>query len=112
MFIGSRTGKARFSYIVIAALFAFTAVGPTRLSAQVTSATIQGVITDMSGAAIAEAAVQVRNVATGITQSTAANQQGRFSLPDLAVGDYEVRAPKTAFPPCFHKGTPPPSAPQ
>jgi len=88
--------------ILIAVVFALA--GAICLSAQVTSATIQGVVADMSGAAIADAAVQVRNVGTGITQSAVSNAQGRFILPDLAVGDYELQASKTGFATVVHKG--------
>src|SRR5712691_10564516 len=67
-----------------------------RLEAQAT-ASISGTVTDMSGAAIADAVVQVRNTGTGITQTLASDGQGRFRAPDLAIGVYEVRASKTGF---------------
>ena len=56
----------RLSYgrvFVCAVLFVFIAsIGAVRLNAQVATATILGTVTDTSGAAIAEATVQVRNV--------------------------------------------------
>ena len=69
----------------------------SRLSAQGATATILGTVTDTSGSAIPDAAVQVKNVRTGIAQSTVADGQGRFRVPDLAVGDYEVQASKMGF---------------
>jgi Carboxypeptidase regulatory-like domain len=51
-----------------------------RLIAQGATATILGTVTDTSGAAIPEAAVQVKNVQTDVTQSAATDAQGRFRI--------------------------------
>jgi hypothetical protein len=67
-----------------------------RLNAQAT-ASISGTVTDTSGAAMADAAVLVRNLGTGIVQSVASNAQGRYTLADLAIGDYELQAAKPGF---------------
>jgi len=83
--------KTLFAVILVSALFA------APLAAQVSSATILGTVNDSSGAAIADASVQVKNVGTGITQTTASNAQGRFTVPDLGNGDYEVQASKAGF---------------
>jgi hypothetical protein len=79
-------------------------VGVTRLGAQGTTATVLGTVADMSGAAIPDAMVQVKNVGTGVTQSIAADAQGRYRVPDLSVGDYEVQATKAGFSTVVHKG--------
>jgi hypothetical protein len=91
--------KTLFAVILMGALFA-----AVPLAAQVSSATILGTVTDSSGAAIADASVQVKNVGTGIAQTTASNAQGRFTVPDLGIGDYEVQASKTGFSTVVHKG--------
>src|SRR5207244_8475733 len=75
-----------------------------RLNAQGATATILGTVTDMSGAGVPEAAIQVKNVGTGITQSTASDTVGRFSVPDLGIGEYEVQASKTGFSVVIRKG--------
>jgi hypothetical protein len=75
-----------------------------RLNAQVAGAGILGTVTDASGAAIPDAAVQVKNVGTGIMQSTVSDAQGRFNVPDLAIGDYEVQASKMGFSTVVRKG--------
>lgn len=74
-----------------------------RLEAQAT-ANIIGTVTDSSGAAITDAAVQVRNVGTGITQGTVSDDQGRYRVPDLQIGDYEVQAAKTGFQTVVRRG--------
>ncbi len=90
---------------VCAVLFVFIAsVGAIRLNAQVATATILGTVTDTSGAAIAEANVQVRNVGTGLIQTVTSDAQGRFSVPDLGIGEYEVQASRTGFSTVVHKG--------
>ncbi|HJT87448.1 MAG TPA: carboxypeptidase regulatory-like domain-containing protein [Bryobacteraceae bacterium] len=71
---------------------------------QGSTATISGTVTDMSGAAIGEASIQVRNVGTGISQSVASNAQGRYQVPDLAIGVYDVQASKTGFQTVVHTG--------
>jgi len=75
-----------------------------RLYAQAATGTIHGTVTDMSGAAIPTASVQVKNTGTGATQTTATDAAGRFNLPDLAVGSYEIQASQTGFSVVVHKG--------
>lgn len=91
--------------------FAFTAMlmigivaGVNRVEAQGTTATVLGTVTDSSGATIPEAMVQVKNAGTGVAQSVAADAQGRYRVPDLSVGDYEVQATKAGFSTVVHKG--------
>src|SRR5712671_4094254 len=49
-------------------LYVLSQAGVTRLNAQGATATLQGNVTDTSGAAVPEAAIQVRNVNTAVTQ--------------------------------------------
>jgi hypothetical protein len=65
-------------------------------SAQV-SATLSGVVTDQSGAAVSAAAVTVRNLDTGLLRSAVTDQTGRYRLFALPVGQYEVRIKKDGF---------------
>jgi hypothetical protein len=81
---------------LLSALVLLAGLGCTKLNAQATAA-ISGTVTDMSGAVIADAMVQAKNVGTGATQTTVSDGQGRFRFPDLAIGSYEVSASKTGF---------------
>ena len=74
------------------------------LFGQGSTATILGTVTDTSGAAIPEANVQARNVGTGQTQTIVADAQGRYRMPDLNVGDYEIQAAKPGFSTLVRKG--------
>jgi hypothetical protein len=80
-----------------ALVFLGAAITAPSLLAQATTATVLGTVTDTSGAAIPDAAVLVKNVATGVTQSTVSDGQGRFTVPSLEVGNYEVQASKMGF---------------
>jgi len=68
--------------------------GASILLGQGSTATILGNVSDASGAAIPEASIQVKNVGTGATQAVTGDAQGRFRVPDLSVGEYEVQASK------------------
>jgi len=74
------------------------------LLSQVTTATISGTVSDSSGASVPDAMVQVKNTATGITQSTNTDGQGRYTVPSLLVGSYEVTAAKAGFQTVVHGG--------
>lgn len=65
--------------------------------AQLTSATISGTIKDETGAILPGAAVIVRNVETGITRTTVTDERGRYYVPNLAPGSYEIQAELTVF---------------
>src|SRR5208282_5085449 len=75
-----------------------------RLAAQATTATILGTVTDMSGAAVPGAVVQVKNIGTGSTESATSDAQGRYRVSELAVGDYQVEASKMGFSNVVHMG--------
>ena len=60
-------------------------------------ATIQGVVTDQSGARVASARIKVTNVGTGIAQTLETNTQGVYAVPFLTPGTYRIEAAKPGF---------------
>jgi hypothetical protein len=72
-------------------------ISQTRLPAQGATASLQGSISDATGAVVPEATVKITNVNTGASQTATSNTQGRYFVPDLAVGDYELRVSKQGF---------------
>jgi hypothetical protein len=94
----------RYSICAASAVLMVSGLGIARLGAQGATATILGTVTDSSGAAIAEAVIQVRNAGTGITQSASTDGQGRYRVPDLVIGEYEVQSTKTGFQTVVRKG--------
>jgi len=61
------------------------------------SGNVQGVITDPSEAAIANASVRLRNVDTGIEQSDATGSSGNYRFTSLAPGNYVLTAESSGF---------------
>jgi len=57
---------------------------------QTNSGSIQGTVTDPSGAALAGANVTVRNLDTGLAISTVSTDAGLYSVPNLPPGRYSV----------------------
>jgi hypothetical protein len=67
------------------------------LSAQLGTATISGNITDTTGAVIVGATVTTVNNSTGFRRQTASNEQGRYNLPGLTPGAYNVTVEHQGF---------------
>src|ERR1700730_1519773 len=58
---------------------------------------ITGEVKDPSGASIANAPVTATNTATNVSRSTASNNAGVYSFPDLAPGTYQVKVAVPGF---------------
>jgi hypothetical protein len=63
---------------------------PALLNAQAAAGTVSGTITNAAGAGVANAAVSVKNAATGQTAETHTDDAGHYNLANLAPGDYEL----------------------
>src|SRR5258706_8662383 len=66
-------------------------------NAQTFRGTILGSVTDSSGAAIAGAAVAVKNVNTGLSRTVSTSEDGTYSVPELPIGTYTVTVEKAGF---------------
>jgi Carboxypeptidase regulatory-like domain/TonB dependent receptor len=77
---------------------------PVPLAAQRATATISGTLTDPSGSAVPDASVRATNIATGVTQATTSDSQGRYRVAELAVGAYRVQVEKPGFQTVVHTG--------
>lgn len=67
------------------------------LHAQTERATLEGTITDQSGAIVAGAVVTATNGDTGIAVSGKTNTHGYYIFPGLAVGNYTVDVSDAGF---------------
>ncbi|MFN0110748.1 MAG: TonB-dependent receptor [Blastocatellia bacterium] len=74
----------------------FSAAFVIQISAQ-TSGVVSGKVIDASGAAIAEAKVILKNVATQIEQTAITDASGRYQLNNVTVGIYRLRIEKHGF---------------
>src|ERR1700732_4874162 len=60
-------------------------------------ASIQGTVSDSSGAAIPGVAIQVKNLETGALRNLLTDEAGRFDVAPLPVGRYALKAEKSGF---------------
>jgi protocatechuate 3,4-dioxygenase beta subunit len=67
------------------------------LPAQVTSAEILGTVTDASGAAITDARVTAKQLETNAVREIVTDSEGRFRMPTLQPGTYEITVFKSGF---------------
>ena len=74
-------------------LLFFTAIAV----AQVTTGTISGTVSDSTGAVLPGATVRLKSVETGISRTTTADEGGRYRVPELGLGSYEVTAEAGGF---------------
>src|SRR5688572_28224357 len=79
--------------LVLIALFVIT----VPVSAQLTTGTITGMVTDETRAVVPGAEVIVRNPETGLTRTITTNETGRYEAPNLPVGTYEVTGRNAGF---------------
>ncbi|MGZ4899705.1 MAG: carboxypeptidase-like regulatory domain-containing protein, partial [Candidatus Angelobacter sp.] len=56
-----------------------------------TTASIQGTVSDQSGAAVVGAKVTVKNTALGIERTTQTSSTGSYEVPALPPGTYSVQ---------------------
>jgi outer membrane receptor protein involved in Fe transport len=85
-------------------LAVFAAAIPSLLFGQGAIASISGRVTDASGAAVPGALVSVKNTATSATQSVSSDDQGRYAVPDLPIGSYDITATKAGFQKALRSG--------
>src|SRR3989442_8012596 len=65
--------------------------------AQVTTGTISGVVQDATGAVIPGVTVTAKNLGTGTARTITTDEGGRYTAPNLTLGDYEVQAELPGF---------------
>jgi hypothetical protein len=91
---------------VLLVLALLAVLGATALWGQAVNGTISGTVTDPSGAAIAGATVEVKNTATQVVRTVTTNAQGRYTVPELIVGAYDVKVSMTGFQNSVQTGVP------
>ena len=87
----------RLRLLAGALLFCLALPGALRAQSQAAGGTIEGTITDETGAVLPGATVTVRNTATGATREATSDPAGLYRAPLLPVGPYEVTAALSGF---------------
>jgi hypothetical protein len=65
--------------------------------AQTTAGRLVGTVTDESGASVPQAAVRATNLGTGVARAATTDMAGNYTVPNLAVGSYEVSIEMRGF---------------
>lgn len=87
----------RFERFACLAAAILLIAAPTVVTAQITSGTILGTVTDATGGVLPGVAVTIKNAGTGAARTTVTDSQGRYREPQLAIGLYEVTAELQGF---------------
>ena len=66
-------------------------------SAQQSSGTISGTVSDQAGGVVPGAQVEVRNTGTNAVFATSSNESGLYVAPGMAVGEYEIAVESDGF---------------
>ena len=90
--------------LLLAALAALAAHLAPAAVAQETTATITGTVTDQTGAVLPGVSVRARNVGTAWAKDVVTTDTGRYVVPFLPVGDYELTFRLRGFRPYVAQG--------
>src|SRR6266540_345068 len=83
--------------VIVAGLWAISALFTNINAQQAASATLSGTIKDPNGGVIAGARITGTQKGTGVARSTTSNQEGLFVLTNLSTDEYEIRIQATGF---------------
>ena len=65
--------------------------------AQSSTGTILGAVKDPSGQVVPQAKVTARNVDTGTTRTVTTGEDGSYRMPEMPIGNYEIRTEREGF---------------
>lgn len=88
--------RIAFVFVLVCFTFSFSTLA---YGQGTDTGTLAGRVQDSTGAVIAGASVTVRNVDTGLTRNVTANDEGRWTIPVLPLGNYEVTFEREGFQP-------------
>lgn len=83
--------------IVFLGLFVFVCSSPLTLQAQTAYGRILGLVTDSSGAVVANAIVTVTNLGTNVSSQVKSSAAGDYDVPNLIPGKYQVSVEVPGF---------------
>src|SRR6266850_1424972 len=78
----------------------------TGADAQVTTATLYGIVRDSTGAALPGANVTATNRGTNLSREIVTDERGEFALPALPTGPYTLRIAMPGFKTYTNQGLP------
>ena len=84
-------------HAVLAATLALLALFAPALWSQATTQSVQGLVTDATGAVIPGAQVTLTNRDTGVARALTSNESGYYSFSLVPVGNYDIRCQSDGF---------------
>src|SRR5437762_6061772 len=88
-------GEATMKVVLQVLLFGWAAM--VAVLAQTVGASLQGTVSDPSGAVVANATVEIVNLDTGASHRLLTDEAGRWREPVLIPGEYQVKASAAGF---------------
>ena len=88
---------ARLSAAIAATMLQVMALGVPAAFAQITAATVSGVVADETGGVLPGVDVTLKNIETGLTRSVVTAGDGSYNVPGLPPGLYDARASLSGF---------------
>src|SRR5258708_27188706 len=85
--------KLALQIVMCVCLFAAAALA----QGEIGGASLNGTVTDSSGAAVPSATVTATNPATGLKRTTTTDQSGLYNFQQLPVGSYDLTVAATGF---------------
>ena len=92
----SRMKSFNFVFVLLLVLVT-SATAHAAMQSQATTGTIEGTVTDQTGAVLPGVAVSIKSVETGIVRMVLSDDRGIFRAPLLPVGHYDVSVEFTGF---------------
>ncbi len=90
--------------VALAALLVIAGLGQNLLAQSSLGGSINGTVTDPSGAAVAGASVQLTNEGTSVVTPTTTTSSGQFVFPVVSVGEYTITVAAAGFSQSVVKG--------
>src|SRR5437773_1770512 len=88
-----------FGLVTLAVLSVQTVLFVPALKAPVLYGSVTGTVTDQSGAGVPKAHAVVTNRATGVAREADADDDGHYTITDVAPGEYDLKVTATGFKP-------------
>lgn len=97
-FLGGKMNRVMHSSGFLAFLILFCAANiAVRAQTSGSSTTIQGTVTDPSGAVVTGATVEIRNPVSGFTRIVATDSSGNFTIPNVPFNPYHLTVEAAGF---------------
>ena len=94
---GAAPRAPRSVWLLTFAVVSVLSVTPTTVAAQTVTGTIQGTVSDSSGAVLPGATVTIRNVETGAQRTVVTNEAGFYTAPFIQIGRYTLTTTLSGF---------------